>query len=141
MSQESGAGTRSVGDVAIIGGGVIGCACAWALARAGVAVTLYERGRLASEASGASAGILAPLAESSVPGPFARLAVAGLQEFGREIGPIVEESGIDPEYRRCGVMRLALEPRDAEALREAATWQANQALGLRWLDAHEVTSL
>lgn len=133
--------THHASDVAIIGGGVIGCACAWALARAGVAVTLYERGRLASEASGASAGILAPLAESSVPGPFARLAVAGLQEFGREIGPIVEESGIDPEYRRCGVMRLALDPRDAEALREAATWQANQALGLRWLDAREVTSL
>src|SRR5687768_5257735 len=75
---------RSV-DVAIIGGGVIGCACAWMLARAGLSVTLYERGRLGAEASGASAGILAPLAESDSPGPFVRLAVAGMLAFLSEI--------------------------------------------------------
>src|SRR5438034_9144 len=107
-------------DVAIIGGGVIGCACAWALSRAGVSVTLYERGRLAAEASGASAGILAPLAESHSPGPFARLAVAGLRAFAEEIDAIVAESGIDPEYRRCGVIRMAAEPEAAESLRQAA---------------------
>ena len=100
--------TAHATDVAIIGGGVIGCACAWALARAGAAVTLYERGRLAGEASGASAGILAPLAESEQPGPFAELAVAGLRAFETEIGAIAEESGIDPEYRRCGVIRWRL---------------------------------
>lgn len=128
-------------SVAIVGGGVIGCACAWALARAGAAVTLYERGRLASEASGASAGILAPLAESSNPGPFATLAIAGLRAYQEEIDTLVEESGVDPEYRRCGVVRLALEERDAEGLRAAASWQSNQALGLRWIDPAEVSVL
>lgn len=128
-------------DVAIVGGGVVGCACAWMLARAGASVALYERGRLAGEASGASAGILAPLAESDSPGPFARLAVAGLTAFREEIERLVEESGIDPEYRRCGVLRMALEEADAASLRTAARWQTNEALGLRWLDATQLAEL
>lgn len=141
MNQQSATGGQSAPDVAIIGGGVIGSACAWALARAGVSVTLYERGRLGSEASGASAGILAPLAESAHPGPFAELAMAGLHAFAEEIDAIVEESGIDPEYRRCGVIRLAQAERDAAALRQAADWQSNQSLGLRWIDAQDLLSI
>ena len=141
MTQPLAVSTQHAPDVAIIGGGVIGCACAWALARAGASVTLYERGRLASEASGASAGILAPLAESHSPGPFAELSIAGLHAFEEEIGPLIEESGIDPEYRRCGVIRLALEERDAAALQQAAAWQANRSLGLRWIDPHEIAAL
>lgn len=133
--------TQHSPDVAIIGGGVIGCACAWALARAGVSVTLYERGALGGEASGASAGILAPLAESDSPGPFADLAVAGLFAFAEEIDALVAESGIDPEYRRCGVIRLALDERDAEGLRRASVWQSNQKLGLQWVDADRVTDV
>jgi glycine oxidase len=125
-------------DVAVIGGGVIGCACAWMLARAGLKVALYERGALAGEATGASAGILAPLAESHTPGPFADLAVAGLRAFREEIDALVEESGIDPEYRRTGVLRLALDRAAAAALERAAAWQDNHGLGLRWLGAEQV---
>lgn len=39
-------------DVAIIGGGISGCAAAYELARAGMSVTLIEKGALASMASG-----------------------------------------------------------------------------------------
>ena len=142
MTQHSALSTQhSRPEVAIVGGGVIGCACAWALARAGAAVTLYERGGLASEASGASAGILAPLAESDTPGAFAALALAGLRAFAEEIDGIVEASGIDPEYRRCGVIRLALDEEDAVALREAASWQTSHARGLRWLAPDQVAEL
>jgi len=43
-------------DVLIIGGGLAGCAIAYYLATAGVAVTLVERGELNREASGTNAG-------------------------------------------------------------------------------------
>ncbi len=43
-------------DVVVIGGGVIGCAVAYYLARAGIAVTLLESGELNREASGTNAG-------------------------------------------------------------------------------------
>ncbi|MGN6379282.1 MAG: NAD(P)/FAD-dependent oxidoreductase [Gaiellales bacterium] len=47
-------------DVIVIGGGVVGTAAALELARAGAEVTLYERGRLAGGASGASNGLVTP---------------------------------------------------------------------------------
>ena len=45
-------------DVAVIGGGIAGCATAAFLAEAGAAVTLYEREAIAAGASGRNSGIL-----------------------------------------------------------------------------------
>ncbi|MBV9867462.1 MAG: glycine oxidase ThiO [Abitibacteriaceae bacterium] len=50
-------------DVGIIGGGVIGLACAWRLAQAGAQVAVFERGQVGHEASWAAAGMLAPQCE------------------------------------------------------------------------------
>ena len=50
---------RSTGDspdVVIVGAGIVGAACAYFLARAGVSVHLYERGHVASGSSGACEG-------------------------------------------------------------------------------------
>ncbi len=47
-------------DVAIIGGGVIGCSIAYQLSKAGVQVSVIERKEIAAEASSAAAGLLAP---------------------------------------------------------------------------------
>src|SRR3989442_6987330 len=48
----------SVIDVAIIGGGVMGAAISYWLARAGVRSVLLERTRLAHEATGRNGGVL-----------------------------------------------------------------------------------
>jgi glycine/D-amino acid oxidase-like deaminating enzyme len=53
-----------VHDVVIVGGGVIGCGLAWALAREGASVRLLERDGIGRQASATAAGMLAPLAES-----------------------------------------------------------------------------
>lgn len=45
-------------DVAVIGGGITGCATAALLAEAGAAVTLYEREAIAAGASGRNSGLL-----------------------------------------------------------------------------------
>src|SRR5579884_2530781 len=44
-------------DVAVVGGGVIGCAVAYYLAKAGARVAVLERDRVAAEASSAAAGM------------------------------------------------------------------------------------
>lgn len=43
-------------DVVVVGGGIVGCALAYFLARAGVDIVLLERGELNREASGTNAG-------------------------------------------------------------------------------------
>ncbi len=49
---------RSQFDVAVVGGGITGCATAYHLARAGASVVLLERSEIGAEASGRNAGSL-----------------------------------------------------------------------------------
>lgn len=55
-------------EVAVVGGGIVGCAAAAMLAEAGAQVTLYERERIAAGASGRNQGVLQdPLDEILTP--------------------------------------------------------------------------
>ena len=109
-------------DVAIVGGGVIGCACAAFLAEAGASVRLYERDVLGAGASGRNSGVLEhPLDEALEP-LFARslehYAALGGFPFGPEpVGCLV--LGEDPAPLRAKAAELA--PRFA-------------SLGFDWLD-------
>jgi glycine/D-amino acid oxidase-like deaminating enzyme len=47
-----------VSDVAVVGGGIVGCALAAFLAEGGAEVTLYERERIAAGASGRNSGVV-----------------------------------------------------------------------------------
>jgi len=124
----------SASDVVVVGGGVVGCAVAYALAREGIAVTLLERDALASQASGAAAGMLAPLAEAEADGSFLTLGLRSLALFPDLVAELAERGvASDPEYVRCGVLRVATS--DAEALDLRARVRAFAGRGLEWLDA------
>jgi glycine oxidase len=120
-------------DAVVVGGGVIGCAVAWALARDGLAVTLLERGELAAQASGAAAGMLTPSPEASDDGPFLRLARASLALFPGWCEAVREGSGVDPELEASGSLHVARAPEEAEQIRERARRLATP--GAEWLDA------
>ena len=72
-------------DVAIVGGGVIGTAAAYFLARRGMSCVLLERGNIGGGASNAASGIL-----SSSPGEsqYSRLAQRSLRLF-HELAPVI----------------------------------------------------
>jgi len=124
----------SARDVVVVGGGVVGCAVAYALAREGLGVTLLERDALASQASGAAAGMLAPLAEAESDGPFLALGLRSLALFPDLVAELAGRgAATDPEYVRCGVLRVATS--DAEALDLRARVRAFAGRGLEWLDA------
>jgi D-amino-acid dehydrogenase len=57
--------------VAIVGGGIVGLSCAYHLARRGVPVTVFERGRFGAGASWGNAGLLTPSLCAPIPGPGA----------------------------------------------------------------------
>lgn len=103
-------------DVIIVGGGVIGCAIAYHLADAGAKVTILERGEVGGEASGASAGILAPLELTMERGPLLDLCLASMPLYPSLADALREETGIDVEYLRSGILRVALSDEDANDL-------------------------
>jgi glycine oxidase len=61
-------------DVILVGGGVMGCASALALAGEGLRVRVLERSVPGAEASSAAAGILGAQTEAHEAGPFFELA-------------------------------------------------------------------
>lgn len=98
--------TRSA-DVIVIGAGVIGLSTAFELLRAGLRVTVLERGAVGpGGASWAGGGILAPLEPDAV-GPSALpLLRDSLAVYAEWCAALHEASGIDPEYLVSGLRIL-----------------------------------
>ena len=113
-------------DVAVVGGGIVGCACAWAAARAGLRVALFEAQRVGAGATAAGMGHLVVIDEDPAELALARLSMALWPQW----------SGWERLDRRtAGTLWLAETPAQqaaAEAKRarlQAADWEAE------WLDA------
>src|SRR3954468_4156587 len=70
-------------DAAVIGGGLIGMACAWRAAERGLSVVVLERDEPGAGASGVAAGKLAPVTEAD----FGEESLLRLNLEGRELWP------------------------------------------------------
>ncbi|MCL8207155.1 MAG: glycine oxidase ThiO [Actinomycetia bacterium] len=120
-------------DVVVVGGGVVGLASAWALARQGLRVTVVEPGPLGGQSSQAAAGILGPLAESSADGPLTRLLWASLERFPTWVAALAEDSAADPEFETRGVLRLVA-PAQAAAERASMAWRTRYDPAVTWVE-------
>ncbi len=91
-------------DVIVIGAGVIGLASALELRRRGLRVTVLERGRVGpGGASWAGGGILAPLDPADTPSPVRAMLQQSLRVYARWCEELHACSGVDPQYRACGM--------------------------------------
>ncbi len=115
-------------DVLIIGGGVIGCAIAYDLAKAGVSVLVVEKGQPGMEASSAAAGVLAVASGVSKTGPAYKLKRASLEMFPSLVEELYDLTGIEVEYLCWGVLSLIRVEEDEKLLRRL--YQLLQEQGL-----------
>jgi glycine oxidase len=123
--------------VLVVGGGIIGCAAALELARAGCRVTLFERAMPGAEASSAAAGLLAPIDESTET-TFARLALASWRLYPAVVRDLQERTGIDVEY----VTRGTIYPTSAaQKRRDVAAWGDLEEFGVELLEGDDVQRL
>jgi glycine oxidase len=118
-----------VTDFVVVGGGIIGLSIAWSIVKEGVTVTVLESGQLGGQATGAAAGMLAPLAEAREPGPFVTLGVESLRRYPGFAAELHEETGIDPELIGPGMLRVAMNDEEAYQISQEADWQ--QSLGIQ----------
>lgn len=124
-------------DVVIVGGGVVGSAVAYYLARRGLKPLLLERNRLAGEASGAAAGMLAALAEMEETGPLYELARRSRDLFPELAVQLRELTGIDIALMRRGMLKVAQTPEQVDKLRATVAFQRESGEEVRWLDGQE----
>jgi glycine oxidase len=122
-----------VSDVVVIGGGIVGCACAYELARAGARVDLLEYGKTGMQATNAAAGMLAPLIESSGPGPMLEFGLRALREYPDLVDELAP-TGVDVEFRPHGILKVAVTEPGVLELRRRFAWQRGQGLPVDWLD-------
>jgi len=116
-------------DVAVIGGGIMGCAVALRLAQRGIGVTVIERGIPGAEASSAAAGILGPQMEAEGPGPLLELGLRSRALYPALAAELRDLTGIDVGYDRSGVLMVAFDEGGEAALSARRAWQL--ARGLR----------
>jgi glycine oxidase len=128
-------------DVAIVGGGAIGCSVAYHAARRGARVTMLEAERLGSGSSGALAGMLSGQGELEPPGPFLKLMLLGRDRHRELSEELRETTGIDPGYVWDGALRTATDGASEEFL--AGVYRSQKAEGLKgeWLTGDEAREL
>lgn len=93
-------------DFLIVGAGIIGLSSALELAQSGASVTVLERGSCGGESSWAGGGILSPLLPWDYPAAVTDLTQLSCQFYAEWAGHIAEISGLDPEFRRSGMLVL-----------------------------------
>ena len=115
-------------DLMLCGGGVIGLSIAFQCARNGWKVIVVDAGKIGKAASWAGAGILPAGATTEALDPIEQL-----RSLAHRLHPewsqwLLEKTGIDNEFRKCGGLYLGCSPA------ERATLSANQM----WWDEHGI---
>jgi len=122
--------TGARADVAIVGGGLIGCALAGELARRGRRVVVLEKREPGAEASGAAAGMLTPQSDALSRDAFFDLALESRDLYPAWSRELADETGLDVGYRRTGLLHCRLEPpRPGSA--DPYAWQRAAGLAVR----------
>src|SRR5438309_4367314 len=129
---------ESSADVVIVGGGLAGMTTAYYLAKAGVPSVVIERDAIGSHASGFAYGGLSPLSGFGIPGPQAEIAMDGMRLHRELSKSLLEETGIDVDFRVRSSLALAFTEADVRRLQVALPWQQKQpGYAVRWLDSVE----
>jgi len=121
-------------DVAIVGGGIVGCSAAYYLARAGVSVALFEKGRIAGEQSGRNWGWVRQQGRSPVELPLMIESLRLWQSLPAELG---EDVGL----RQGGSLYLAEDAAQLDSLSEWLPVAREHGLDTRLLVDRELAGV
>jgi glycine oxidase len=121
-------------DVIVVGAGAIGTSIAYQLAKAGVRVTVLDRGQVGAGATAASAGMIQINPDRTTPTAVATLEAESARLFQALTAELRERTGMDVGYRPSPLLHLALHAEEEPSLREHRAWQADHGVAVAWLD-------
>ena len=129
-------------DVAIIGGGVIGCATAYFLAADhGLRCTVIERDGIGAHASGGAAGELSPYGRSGAPPLLLRFGMESIKVHRALSATLQEESGMEYQLADIPILRPAFTPEEADHLLAQVGSQQKLGMEASWVDADTLRSM
>ncbi len=123
----------------IVGGGVIGLSIARELHKRGArSIGIVERGPGGREASWAAAGILAPNAETEQIDDLYRFCSEANELYPQFVAELLDETGVDIEFRRSGTFELAFSDEDTERLSCKYNFQREAGIDVESLSALDI---
>jgi len=124
--------TSTTFDVAVVGGGAIGLACAWRAAERGLRTVVLDAGE--PGAWQVAAGMLAPVTESQFgEDALLELNLRGARDFAGFCAELAEASGEDPGLRATGTLAVARDADDAAVLDRLLAFRREHGLGVERL--------
>ena len=129
-------------SVAIVGGGVIGLACGFELARRGCSVTIYERDVVGAGASTVAAGMLTPSFEvETTPPELVELQLDSQRRYADFVAQIEAAGGESCGYRDEGTLWVSRHRDDELELEHVRAIQESRGMPAQRLTGREVRSL
>jgi glycine oxidase len=129
-------------DAIVVGGGVIGLACAWRAAQRGLSVAVVERDRPGAGASGVAAGMLAPVGEATWgEDRLLELALASHRLWPAFAAELSAAAGHDVGLLELGALHVALDRDEVAELRRRFDLMRSLELDAAWLRPSECRAL
>ncbi|MFF4032270.1 glycine oxidase ThiO [Streptomyces sviceus] len=128
-------------DVLVVGGGIIGLVTAWRAAQRGLTTAVVDP-EPGGGAAQVAAGMLAAVTELHYgEQTLLGLNLASARRYPDFAAELTALTGIDPGYRRCGTLAVALDADDRAHLRELHALQRQSGLESEWLSGRECRRL
>lgn len=120
-----------------MGGGIIGCAVGYYLAKAGVKPLILEKTAVAAEASSGAAGLLTAQTHTDEDSPLFRLKLASRALYPVLADELRERADGDIEYRSIGHLLPTFSEDEAAEVKRRIAWQTASGLRAEWLTRDE----
>jgi glycine/D-amino acid oxidase-like deaminating enzyme len=111
----AGAGTGDEFDVAVVGGGLVGVATAWGLAREGCRVVVLDEGDRAVRASRGNFALVWVQSKGLGLAPYAGWTIRSSNAWQGFSDLLKQETGLDVSFQRPGGFHLCLSEKELEA--------------------------
>jgi glycine/D-amino acid oxidase-like deaminating enzyme len=121
-------------DAVIVGGGIVGAACALAFSQRGMRIALVEQGEIGAGATAAAMGHIVVLDDSPAQLALTRYS----QSLWRRLAPCLPP---DAEYTQRGTLWLAEDEEETQEICRKHSIYSDAGISCRKIDAHSLASL